>query len=72
MRKLIVGIILELFVGVTLAGALLGLVIPVLTRYHVIAAGDRTSAAIIVGVLVASLALALLRPGSSILRYFRR
>ena len=72
MRSLVVGVILEVLVGVSLAGMLLAIVIPLLNRYDLIAAGDRTATAIIVAVLAGALAVALFRPGSSIHRYIRR
>ena len=69
MLKLAVGMVIEVFVGVTLAGLILALAIPLLSRNDLLDADNITSRTIIIGVLVSAVAVALFRPGSAIRRY---
>ena len=71
MRKLLLGVLIEVFVAVSLAGIVLALVIPVLNRSGSAGARDPTTAVVIVGVLVAAVALAVLRPGSALRRHVK-
>jgi len=72
MLKLLLGVVIEVFVAVLLAGLILALAIPLLNRNHLADAGDITGRAIIIGVLVGAVAVALLRPGSTIHRHLKR
>ena len=72
MRKLLLGIVVEVLVATMLAGLVLAIAIPVLNRGGVMAIGDAASTGIIIGVLFASLAIALFRPGSAIHRHVKR
>ena len=68
--SLLLGIVIEIFVGVSVAGGILALLIPALPggvnggRWDVVAA--------VAGVLIVSVTVALFRPGSAIRRYVRR
>jgi hypothetical protein len=70
MLKLLVGMALEAFIGISLAGVILGLVIPALGLSGALGQPDLAGTFVIVGVLVAAVALALFRPGSALRRYF--
>ena len=72
MLKLLLGVVIEVFVGVSLAGLILALAIPLLNRNDLQGANDMTTRTIIIGVLVGAVAVALLRPGSAIHRYMKR
>jgi ABC-type Mn2+/Zn2+ transport system permease subunit len=69
MLKLLLGLVIEVFVGVLLAGLILALAIPLLTRNDL--ADDVASRIIIVSVLAGIIAVALFRPGSAIRRYLK-
>ena len=72
MMKLLLGVVIEVLVAVLLAGLILALAIPLLNRNDLAGAGDITARTIIIGVLVAAVAVALFRPGSAIHRYIKR
>ena len=72
MRKLILGVVIEVFVGVASAGLILALAIPVMNRTADVAANDVMARAVIIGVLALSIAIAIFRPGSAIRRHIRR
>jgi len=72
MLKLLLGVVIEVFVGVSLAGLILALAIPLLNRNDLQGASDSATTTIIIGVLVGAVAVALLRPGSAIHRYMKR
>ena len=71
MLKLLLGVVIEVFVGVSLAGLILALAIPLLNRDDLQGANDSTTT-VIISVLVGAVAVALLRPGSAIHRYLKR
>ena len=71
MLKLLVGIIVEAFIGISLAGVILALVIP-LGFSEALVQSDLAGTIVIVGVLVAAVAVALFRPGSALRRHFER
>ena len=72
MLKLLLSIIIEVFIGVSLAGIILALLIPALGLSDSVGRRDLTVISIIVGVLVATVAVALFRPGSALHRYVKR
>lgn len=72
MRKLLLGLVMEVFVGVAFAGLILALAIPLMHRAAEVAADDVLARVVIVGVLALSIAIALFRPGSAIRRYTNR
>jgi hypothetical protein len=72
MMKLLLGIFIEVCIAVSLAGIILALVVPVLNMSGAIDYRELTATVVIVGVLVAAVAVALFRPGSAIHRYFKR
>jgi hypothetical protein len=72
MRKLLLGVVIEVFVGVAFAGLILALAIPLMNHTADVAANDVMARAVIAGVLALSLAIALFRPGSAIRRHIRR
>ncbi len=72
MRNLLLGVIIEVFVGVAFAGLILALAIPLMNRTADVAANDVMASAVIIGVLALSIALALFRPGSAIRRFTKR
>ncbi len=71
MNKLLFSVIVEAIVGISLAGLVLAIVVPALSRYRP-DAGDSTAAIVIVAVLVGVVAAVLLRPNSAIKRWRRR
>jgi hypothetical protein len=72
MVKLLLGVVIEVFVAVSLAGLILALVIPLLNRGGLPGANDTTTTIMITGVLICVIAVALFRPGSAIHRYMKR
>ena len=70
MTKLLLGMLIEAFIAVSLAGVILALVVPALSLVDSAGQPDLTATIIIVSVLVAAVATALFRPGSAIRRYF--
>ena len=72
MLKLLLGVLVELFIAVSLAGAMLALLIPVLSLSQAVGKGDVRVIVAVVGVLLGSVAVALFRPGSAIHRYIKR
>lgn len=72
MLRLLLGVIIEVFVAVALAGVILAVAVPVMNQAGVIAEGNPTAPIVIVGVLVGALAIALFRPGSAIRRQIKR
>ena len=72
MLALLFRIIIEVFIGVSLAGVVLALLIPALSLSNAVGERDTTVIVTIAGVLVASVAAALFRPGSAIRRYVKR
>ena len=72
MLKLLLGVLVEVFIAVSLAGAILALLIPALPLTQAVGKVDLAVIVAVVGVLLASVAVALFRPGSAIHRYFKR
>jgi glycopeptide antibiotics resistance protein len=72
MLKLLLGVLVELFIAVSLAGAMLALLIPALSLSQAVGKGDVRVIVGVLGVLLASVAVALFRPGSAIHRYIKR
>ena len=72
MLKTVLGVVVEMLVSVATAGLLLAVVVPLLTRRNLVDAGDISTRAVITGVLVGAVALALFRPGSVIQRRLKR
>lgn len=72
MSKLLLGVFIEVFVAVSLAGIVLALLVPVLNRSGWAGSGDPEGIVVIVGVLVAAVAIAVFRPGSALRRYVKR
>ena len=70
--KLLLGIVVEVFVGVSMAGGILALLIPVLSLSNAVGNPDRWLITAVPGVLIVSVAVALFRPGSAIRRYSKR
>jgi hypothetical protein len=69
--KFLLSMVIEVCVGVLIAGLILALAVPLLTRINPEGAAG-VSRILIVGVLVTALAIALFRPGSAINRYMKR
>ena len=69
MMKLLLGVAIELFVGVSVAGGILSLLIPALSLSDGLGERDVRVIAAVVGVLLVSVGVALFRPGSAIRRY---
>jgi hypothetical protein len=72
MLKLLLGVLVELFIAVSLAGAVLALLIPALSLSQAVGKGDVRVMVAVVGVLLAAVTIALFRPGSAIHRYIKR
>ena len=72
MLKLLLGVVIEVFVGVSLAGLILALAIPLLNPRGLHGRERLTTTIVIIGVLVVAVAIALFRPGSAIHRHIKR
>jgi hypothetical protein len=72
MSKLLLGMFVEVFIAISLAGIVLALVIPALRSLESAAEPDVTMTLVVVGVLVSAVAIALFRPRSAIRRHFDR
>ena len=72
MRTLLLGVAVEVFAAILLAGIVLGLAIPLLNRGGLLNAGDVRTTGIIAVVPLGLVLIALLRPGSAIHRYIKR
>jgi hypothetical protein len=72
MLKTVLGVVIEVLVAAALAGLLLAVVVPLVTRRNLVDANDIATRAVITGVLVGAVALALFRPGSVIHRRLKR
>ena len=70
--KLLLNVIIEVIIGVSLAGVVLAVAVPMLHSADLLGANDLTPTIVIVGVLVGAVAIALFRPGSAIHRRIRR
>jgi hypothetical protein len=71
MLKLLLSVLIELFIGVSLAGVVLALVIPALNLVDSSGGRGPSAAIVVAGVLIAAVAIALFRPGSAIRRYVK-
>jgi hypothetical protein len=69
--KLLLSVIIEVIIGVSLAGVVLAVAVPMLHSANLLGANDLTSTIVIVGVLGVAVAIALFRPGSAIHRHIR-
>lgn len=72
MLKTLLGVVVEILIAVAVAGLILALVVPLLHRNESVGTNDVTARAVITGVLVGAVALALFRPGSAIHRRIKR
>ena len=72
MLQLIVRVLIEAVIGLSLAGLILGLSLPLMIRYRLIVPGDVAGSVIIFAVLVSATGGMLFRPGSALNRYARR
>ena len=72
MIKLLLSIILEAIVGISLAGLILAVCVPLLRRYAPDQAPDGMPAAVIIAIIVGAVALVLFRPRRAINRWIRR
>ena len=72
MLRLAVAIVCEVMVGVALGGAMLAVLVPVLSHVGLLDPGDMAGAIVVTGVLTASVGLMVLRPGSALNRRFER
>jgi hypothetical protein len=72
MLKTLLSVVVEVLVAAAIAGLLLAVVVPVLTRTEVVGANDVPTQVVITGVLVGAVALALLRPGSALRHRVKR
>jgi len=72
MLKLLLGVLIEVVIAVSLAGAILAILIPALGLTQAVGKGDVRVIAAVFGVLLASVGVALFRPGSAIHRYIKR
>lgn len=72
MLKLLFSVILEAIVGISLAGFLLAVIVPVLNYDRPTDAGSALPAIVIVAVIVLVTTCVLFRPNSAINRWIRR
>ena len=68
MLRLMVVLVVEAIVGISVAGALLAIVVPLLIEHSVIAPGDGAGVVLIASVLLLAIGVALFRPGSALRR----
>jgi hypothetical protein len=61
-------LVVEAIVGISVAGALLAIVVPLLIEHSVIAPGDGAGVVLITSVLLLAIGVALFRPGSALRR----
>lgn len=69
MLKLAVRVLLELILAITIAGVVLAILVPLMIRYELIAAGDLAGSIVIAGVILTAIGAMLFRPGSALNRY---
>jgi hypothetical protein len=72
MAKLLFSVLIEALVGISLAGLLIAIIVPVMNRYRTTNIEDSTGAIVVGAVIAGVTALVLLRPGSAINRWRRR
>jgi len=72
MVKLVLTLAFEVMIGVALGGTVLAVLVPVLSHFGLVSSGDMTGAFVIISVLVISVGLIILRPGSALNRHFER
>ena len=72
MLPLILRVIGEILIGFLVAGIALGIAIPILMKFGVIAEGGMSGFLVIAGTLVLAICGMLLRPGSALKRYGKR
>ena len=72
MPKLLLSIIIEACIGVAVAGVLLAILVPALDGSNPAGQRDPAATIVIIGVLIAAVGAALLRPGSAIRRNIKR
>ena len=72
MVKTMLGVVGEILLAAALAGVLLAVVVPFLTRADLMGANDLSTRGVITGVLVGAVAIAIFRPGSAIRRHMKR
>jgi hypothetical protein len=69
MLNLIIRMLAGAVIGLALAAVVLGLTVPILLRYKLIAPGDLIGSLFIAGVIAGAIASMLLRPGSELNRH---
>jgi hypothetical protein len=72
MLKTLLGVVVELLVAVGMAGLILAVAVPLLTRTDLVGANDISTRAVITGVMIGAVAIALFRPGSAIRHHMKR
>jgi hypothetical protein len=72
MLKTVLGVAVELVIAGAIAGLMLAVAVPLLTRADLGGAEDISTRVVIAGVLAGAVAIALFRPGSAIRRYTKR
>jgi hypothetical protein len=72
MLNTLLGVVVELVVAVAIAGLILAVAVPLLTRTDLVGANDISTRAVITGVLIGAVAIALFRPGSALRRHAKR
>jgi hypothetical protein len=72
MLNTLLGVVVELVVAVAIAGLILAVAVPLLTRTDLVGANDFSTRAVITGVLIGAAAIALFRPGSALRRHTKR
>lgn len=70
--KLLLNVMIEVIIGVSFAGVVLAIAVPMLHSADLLGANDLTSTIVIVSVLVVAVAIALFRPGSAMHRHIGR
>ena len=69
MLKLMLRVLVEILIGVSLAGVVLAASVPVLIRYELVTPGDLAGTFVIAGALVIAVGGMLFRRGSALNRY---
>ena len=72
MLKTLLGVVIELVIAAAMAGLILAVAVPLSTRTDLVGTNDISTRAVVTGVLVGAVAIALFRPGSTIRRRMKR
>jgi hypothetical protein len=70
--RLILKMLAEILLGVTVAGVLLAIALPILIHSNVLQPGETLGGILVCGSIASAILLMLLRPGSAVQRHLRK